>query len=84
MNTTYAIIMSEAELKALIAAEVRNATSAHARQLDVVRKLPVRLTCKAAAELLGVSISTFHAKHSNLKRFEGNRVFVKAGDLVGV
>lgn len=83
MRTQLAVILTPEQLDELVEKRVMLAVEKILPQLT--RHIPAReYTCKEAAEILGVSESTFHAKFSHLETRKGNRVFVKAGDLVGV
>lgn len=83
MRTQLAVIITPEQLDELV--EKRVCEKFNNLKAELTRLLPAReYSCKEAAEILGVSESTFHAKFSHLKTRKGNRVFVKAGDLVGV
>lgn len=83
MRTQLAVIITPEQLDELV--EQRVCEAINKLKYDLARHIPAReYSCKEAAEILGVSESTFHAKFSQLKTRKGNRVFVKAGDLVGV
>lgn len=83
MRPQLAVIITPEQLDELV--EQRVCEAINKLKMDIAQHIPAReYTCKEAAEILGVSESTFHAKFSHLKTRKGNRVFVKAGDLVGV
>ena len=82
-----AIIMTEAELERRIQEALDKKFAALSDRLETEKALPIELSCKEAAAVLGVSATTFLLrcrsvqKYSVLKRQRGGRVYVLSNDL---
>lgn len=80
--TQLAIILTQDQLDAKINEAAERAVAKYVEALKPGKDLPEQLTCKRAAEVLGVSEKTFHTKYAILKRFDGSRVFVNSSDCL--
>lgn len=84
MNPALAIIITPEQLAAQIRQEVAAAMAEYDRRQSAQKELPVRLTCKQAAKVIGVSERKFHRDYSHLKRRDAHGVYVASADIKNV
>ena len=78
---TYLLQITREELRRIVQSEVAAEMQALKQQVEAAKELPVRLTCVAAAKVLGVSVRKFHEDFSHLKRRDANGVYVASEDI---
>lgn len=72
------LTLTTRELEGIIAKAVTDAVKS---AMQSKQRLPVRMTCVAAAKYLGISVRSFHDNYQYLKRYKGNSVYVLTSDL---
>ena len=82
MKHVLTIQLDPADLEAMIQRVANNIFEQRKAELAEQRKLPVRLTCVAAAKVLGVSVRKFHEDFSHLKRRDDCGVWVASEDIL--
>jgi hypothetical protein len=84
MKQALAIIITPEQLSAQIRQEVDAAMAEYDRRQVVQKELPVRLTCRQAAKLIGISERKFHRDYSHLKRRDAHGVYVASADITNM
>jgi hypothetical protein len=77
----YVLQITKEDLHQMIKSEVAAEMQALKQQVETAKALPVRLTCVAAAQALGVGKRTFHKNFAHLKRRDATGVYVASEDI---
>ena len=82
MSAQIAVILSQSDLQRMIDTAVELKAAEIRAAYEATRELPERVNVRRAAEIMGISETTFHRKFNHLKQYEGGSVFVLGKDLI--